>query len=239
LIGNSYEERLTDRRIYPWNGHTLRNPSKKERGRMMANFVRGPGDYMGMAGDLNDEGDITVPVDSYYPNDFGLYCMAGNVNEWVADVYRPQSHKGVEGFSPFRGNQFKTKVLDEEGYVVERDEYGNIQYRDETDEDILDRSNYRTSDNRNYRDGDAISNISMGGNWSASEMDTENMYADSPGELSSTISDRTRVYKGGSWRDRAYWLSPGSRRFLDEREARDDIGFRCAMTRVGAPSMEE
>lgn len=41
LVGNSYQERLTDRRIYPWDGHTLRNPSKKERGRMMANFVRG------------------------------------------------------------------------------------------------------------------------------------------------------------------------------------------------------
>ena len=236
LIGNSYEERLTDRRIYPWNGHTLRNPSKKERGRMMANFVRGPGDYMGMAGDLNDDGDITVPVDSYYPNDFGLYCMAGNVNEWVADVYRPMSHEEVGEFSPYRGNVFKTKVLDEEGYVVEPDEYGNIQYREETDEDIQDRSNYRTSDNRNYRDGDAISNISVGGNWSASEMNTKNMYNDSPGELSSTVSDRTRVYKGGSWRDRAYWLSPGTRRFLDERESRDDIGFRCAMTRVGTPA---
>jgi sulfatase modifying factor 1 len=236
LIGNSYQERLTDRRIYPWDGHSLRNPSKKERGRMMANFVRGPGDYMGMAGDLNDEGDITVPVNSYYPNDFGLYCMAGNVSEWVADVYRPLSHQTVDEFSPYRGNIFKTKVLDEEGYVVERDEYGEIQYREETDEDIQDRNNYRTADNRNFDDGDSQSNLSVGGNWSTSELNTENMYADSPGSLSSTISDRTRVYKGGSWRDRAYWLSPGTRRYLDEREARDDIGFRCAMTRVGAPS---
>lgn len=235
LVGNSYEERLTDRRIYPWDGHYLRNPSKNERGRFMANFVRSRGDYMGMAGDLNDGGDITVPVHSYYPNDFGLYCMAGNVNEWVADVYRPLSHEDVDEFSPFRGNVFKTKVLDEEGYVVEPDEYGNIQYRLETAEDIQDRSNYRTADNRNYLDGDARSNISTGGNWSASELTTEDMYSASPGNLSSTISDRARVYKGGSWRDRAYWLSPGTRRFLDEREARDDIGFRCAMTRVGLP----
>jgi formylglycine-generating enzyme required for sulfatase activity len=49
------------------------------------------------------------------------------------------------------------------------------------------------------------------------------------------ITDRERVYKGGSWRDRAYWLNPGSRRHLDERDARADIGFRCAMTRLGPP----
>ncbi len=55
------------------------------------------------------------------------------------------------------------------------------------------------------------------------------------GNLGSMISDRARVYKGGGWRDRAYWLSPGTRRYLDERESRDDLGFRCAMTRVGSP----
>ena len=42
-------------------------------------------------------------------------------------------------------------------------------------------------------------------------------------------------YKGGSWKDRAYWLNPGSRRHLDERESADDLGFRCAMTRLGPP----
>ena len=50
------------------------------------------------------------------------------------------------------------------------------------------------------------------------------------------IDDRARVYKGGSWRDRAYWMSPGTRRFLNEAHSRDDLGFRCAMTRVGSPS---
>ena len=52
---------------------------------------------------------------------------------------------------------------------------------------------------------------------------------------SSMITDRTRVYKGGSWKDRAYWLNPGTRRFLDQDQASDHIGFRCAMDRVGAP----
>ncbi len=105
---------MTNRRIYPWDGHIVRNASQKDRGRIMANFVRGRGDYMGMAGELNDGGDITVDVHSYWPNDYGLYCMAGNVNEWVADVYRPLSYDEVDEFSPFRGNEFKTKILDEE-----------------------------------------------------------------------------------------------------------------------------
>ncbi|MEZ5172488.1 MAG: hypothetical protein R2850_03000 [Bacteroidia bacterium] len=53
--------------------------------------------------------------------------------------------------------------------------------------------------------------------------------------VSSMISNRSRVYKGGSWKDRAYFLAPGTRRFLDERQSTDYIGFRCAMTRVGSP----
>jgi len=236
LIGNSYDERMTDRRIYPWDGHIVRNKDKNERGKMMANFVRGRGDMMGMAGDLNDQGDITVDVKSYYPNDYGLYCMAGNVNEWVADVYRPLSFEDVEEFSPFRGNEFKQKVLDEEGYVVEKDSLGRIRYRGETDKDILDRKNYRTADNRNFLDGDPVSNITTGSEWLDTEGDTGTMYSGtSDSQMGSLVSDRTRVYKGGGWRDRAYWLSPGSRRFLDERESRDDLGFRCAMTRVGSP----
>ena len=235
LIGNSAEERVTDRRIYPWDNHYLRNSTRgKERGRMMANFVRGNGDFMGTAGSLNDGGDITVRVKSYYPNDYGLYDMAGNVNEWVADVYRPLSFEDFEEFNPFRGNIFQTKVLDAEGIVVDKDEYGRIRYRDETDADIQDRYNYRTSDVRNFKDGDPASNIVPGDGWRDAQANTTDMYNFS-GNMGSLVSDRSRVYKGGSWRDRAYWLSPGTRRFLDEREARDDLGFRCAMTRVGAP----
>ncbi|MGE4569580.1 MAG: hypothetical protein AB7C90_10430, partial [Bacteroidales bacterium] len=43
-----------------------------------------------------------------------------------------------------------------------------------------------------------------------------------------------RVYNGGSFNDRAYWLSPGTRRSLSQELSRNDIGFRCAMVRAGA-----
>ena len=52
-------------------------------------------------------------------------------------------------------------------------------------------------------------------------------------EMSSLINDHARVYKGGNWKDQAYYLSPGTRRYLDENGKSDAIGFRCAMTRVG------
>ena len=126
LIGNSYDERIYERRIYPWNGHNVRNDYKKVRGQMRADFVRGRGDMMGVAGALNDAGSITVPVTSYWPNDYGLYCMAGNVNEWVLDVYRPLSYEDFDEFRPFRGNIFQTLERDEEGNVQQKDSLGRV-----------------------------------------------------------------------------------------------------------------
>ena len=49
----------------------------------------------------------------------------------------------------------------------------------------------------------------------------------------SLITDQARVFKGGSWKDVAYWMSPGTRRFCREDSATSSIGFRCAMIRAG------
>ncbi len=248
LIGNTQDERMTSRKIYPWNSHVVRNADDADRGRMMANFVRGNGDYMGTAGYLNDKGDITVDVKSYWPNDYGLYCMAGNVNEWVRDVYRPMTFEDADELNPFRGNIFEQLQVDETGAPVEKDSIGRLRTYAETSKEIGDRKNYRTSYEINYLDGDDNSNLQAGDTWSGSMYNTSTMYGGTPTmvegnesyneigkQLGSLVSDKTRVYKGGGWRDRAYWLSPGARRFLDQREARDDIGFRCAMVRVGSP----
>ena len=55
----------------------------------------------------------------------------------------------------------------------------------------------------------------------------------------SLITDEVRVYKGGSWKDRAYWLDPAQRRYLPQYIATDYIGFRCAMTRLGSKSKKK
>ncbi|HPF90369.1 MAG TPA: SUMF1/EgtB/PvdO family nonheme iron enzyme, partial [Flavobacteriales bacterium] len=124
LVGNTVDERVVERRIYPWNGHWVRYDSRKKGGAFYGdfrgNFMRGRGDYMGVAGSLNDNADVTAPVFSYWPNDYGLYNMAGNVSEWVMDVYRPLSPEDKDDFRPFRGNVFKTKVLNSDGVVQDK-----------------------------------------------------------------------------------------------------------------------
>lgn len=333
LIGNSIGERVVERRLYPWNGHAVRNPDEVYIGMMLANFKRGRGDNMGVAGKLNDNADITAPVFSYWPNDYGLYNMAGNVSEWVMDVYRPLSMEDVQDFRPFRGNVYKTKERDNEGKLLDKydipiydinglisylnefqmeaeptmneqestlmstlqehilrakelldddQEYeaniiiveesieeikaaeamakigpvllkdyssyiisrpGELRYRDTKVEENIDRRNYKRADNINYLDGDYKSHLDEV-HWSAYEEEDErtessHMYV-YPGQgesndYSSIINDHARVYKGASWNDRAYWMVPGTRRFLDERQSTAMIGFRCAMDRVGSP----
>jgi sulfatase modifying factor 1 len=217
-IGNTIYERVTDRKQYPWNGKIVRNHENKYQGMMMANFKRGRGDMMGTAGYLNDNADRPAPVTSYWPNDFGLYNMGGNVNEWVMDVYRPLSPEDKSDFNSFRGNVYQTQQRDEEGNIAEKDSLGKVTYRNVTDEEAAPRRNYNRSDNISYLDAD------------------EPEYIKYQYGVASLINDHARVYKGGSWKDRAYWMSPGSRRFLDEVQSTDDIGFRCAMVRVGSPT---
>ena len=88
LIGvQDFDENYSHRRIYPWDGHSLRNPYGEDMGFFLANFKRGRGDYAGIAGKLNDADMITTWIYNNPPNDFGLYNMAGNVSEWVEDIY--------------------------------------------------------------------------------------------------------------------------------------------------------
>ena len=77
------------RKKYPWDGQYTRSGNRKIRGDQLANFKQGKGDYGGIAGWSDDLADHTGQVKNYAPNDHGLYDMAGNVAEWVADVYRP------------------------------------------------------------------------------------------------------------------------------------------------------
>ena len=231
-MASSKDERITDRRLYPWNGNTVRwQRHDKNQGDIMANFKRGTGDYMGMAGNLNDHASHPGPVRSFLPNDFGLYNMAGNVNEWVMDVYRPMTSVALRDadnhdLNPVRGNSFQTKMLDENGKPVEKDSLGRMRYRDVKDDEIANRENYKRANLYDYMDGDKQSKY----------FEDEPMYDYSKKTL---VSDKARVIKGGSWADRAYWIAPGARRFKDEDKSDSKIGFRCAMTRNGGPTGNE
>ncbi len=356
LIGNTIYERIVERRLYPWNGHITRTDAKGNYGDMVANFKRGRGDYMGVAGNLNDAASITAPVYAYWPNDYGLYNMAGNVSEWVMDVYRPLSFEDFDDMNSFRGNVYQTYVRDNDGAIEAKLDYtlydykgirewlfgansapaasvddaggddgwgsddaaaapepedegpvsfikllgkklnpaeealleklrkhidkaidlnekrkfdeasdeiqlamdeisgapdeveisnelykgfadfiiaqpGDLRKRDVTIEENLERRNYRKANNKNYLDGDYASTYDNWKDWKDND-GSKDMYDYSH---TSMINDKARVYKGGSWRDGAYWLSPGTRRFLDQRQSTSFIGFRCAMTRVGSP----
>jgi len=231
LIGNTLYNRVVERREYPWNGESLRTDDRKYYGSFVANFKRGSGDYMGVAGNLNDGASLPAPVGSYWPNDYGLYNMAGNVSEWVLDVYRPMSFQYVADYNPYRGNIYKNVKKDMDGSIAEKDSLGRIQYEEISPEEAAQRNNYRKANNINYRDGDYQSTLQA--DWLSGDEDqsTNQMYDYG---VTTLISDKARVIKGGSWNDPAYFLSPSVRRFLDEDAAASTVGFRCAMIRVGS-----
>ncbi|MEY3499029.1 MAG: gliding motility lipoprotein GldJ [Bacteroidota bacterium] len=257
---------------YPWSGSYTRSGKRKIKGDQLANFKQGKGDYGGIAGWSDDGADITNAVKQYPPNDFGLYDMAGNVAEWVADVYRPMVDDEVSDFNYYRGNVFtKNKIGDDgkvelvtsqniaydtlpNGRIVARNAPGQIAQIPVDEKETYLRQNFDKSDERNYRDGDKQSTryYDFGNNDEGAKLSEGKRMYDSPkhnvtvdslgsmvrkfdksNKRTTLVNDDVRVYKGGSWRDRAYWLDPAQRRYFPQDMATDYIGFRCAMSRVG------
>ena len=249
------------RKKYPWDGQYSRSGDRKTRGDQLANFKQGKGDYGGIAGWSDDGADITNEVMSYEPNNFGIYDMAGNVAEWVADVYRPIVDDEFSDFGYYRGNVYTKNAIGEDGGVsvigIDDIEYdtlsngkviatglpGQISQVPVDENETYLRTNFDESNNINYRDGDARSSRffddfeeddsdndavtrkmynSPNHKVSANDSGINRQY-DKSDVRTSLINDEVRVYKGGSWKDREYWLDPAQRRYYPEDMATDYI----------------
>lgn len=279
LVGDREYNTYRGKKKYPWSGEYTRSDERRSEGDQLANFKFGKGDYGGIAGWSDDGGDITVQVKSYPPNDFGVYDMAGNVAEWVSDVYRPIVDDEANDFNYYRGNIYLKNAIGEDGKatILSPDELvydtlpngkvmlkrlpGDLDKVPIDEEETFLRQNFSESDNRNFRDGDKES-TRLFASYNNTDEDNANkrpetagMYdapihpkvtVDDDGNIvrnidkserrTSLITDEVRVYKGGSWKDRAYWLDPAQRRYLPQYIATDYIGFRCAMSRLGQKS---
>ncbi len=270
-VGNREYNTYRGQKKYPWKGSYTTSGSRVTRGDELANFKQGKGDYGGIAGWSSDNADITAAAKSYKPNDFGLYDMAGNVAEWVQDVYRPIVDDEANDFNYVRGNVYtKNKIGDDgkivlvtsesikydtlsNGRIVARNVPGSIEQVAVDEKETYLRQNFDKSNEIDYRDGDKqstrffdLSDDKKDEKKRMYDSPVHKISADSTGKINRSfdksekrttlIGDDVRVYKGGSWRDRAYWLDPAQRRYLQEDIATDYIGFRCAMSRVGPKS---
>lgn len=219
MVATQYDDvRNAKQRLYPWDGRYVRNPYKPNTGLFMANFKRGRGDYAGIAGRQNDGAMLTASVYSYPPNDFGLYNMAGNVNEWVEDAYFID---GYEDFGDLRQAKRAAIFMDS---TYQNKMTLDIMLYGRTDTSMKGK---KLKLEKQYRDTIDIARENLMNFPSALGKNLLGLPAiPTPADKLKTF----KVYKGGSWKDVAYWLAPGTRRYLEMDKSLPTLGFRCAMS---------
>lgn len=91
---------------YPWGGPYIRNA----RGCFLGNFKPMRGSY------IDDGGFHSVYIYSYNPNDYGLYCMAGNVSEWTSNAFDESAYDFAHDLNP----DYVYEAQDKDANVLKR-----------------------------------------------------------------------------------------------------------------------
>lgn len=91
---------------YPWGGPYIRNA----RGCFLGNFKPMRGSY------IDDGGFHSVYIYSYNPNDYGLYCMAGNVAEWTSNAFDESAYDFAHDLNP----DYVYEAQDKDANVLKR-----------------------------------------------------------------------------------------------------------------------
>ncbi len=188
--------------------------------------------------------DVYRPIVDNEANDFNYY--RGNI--FTKKQIDSEGNVVFAEASEFSEADYDTLP---NGNIVPKQLPGTIKYVPITKTDASLRRNFTKADNANIGDGDLLS--------SRFYEEDENAFATKPSMYNSPIkptvaldsitgrevlmpdskkrttliSDKTRVYKGGAWSDREYWLDPAQRRYLPEYMATNYIGFRCVTDKVG------
>jgi gliding motility-associated lipoprotein GldJ len=188
--------------------------------------------------------DVYRPIIDTDANDFNYF--RGNIFE-----KKMINEEGKVVIVGTEGAEIEYKTL-ENGRIVPKDLPGTIKYTPITKDDATLRRNFAKSDNSNINDGD----LNSSRDYNKDKME-ERMY-NSPitsivrdsitgktkvvydtEKRTTLISDNTRVYKGGAWSDREYWLDPAQRRYLPQYMATNFIGFRCVSDKLGPMSSQK
>lgn len=193
--------------------------------------------------------DIYRPIVDNDANDFNYF--RGNV--FTKKMINKEGKVIITGTE---NSEIKYDTL-ENGRIVPKNLPGTIEYDLISKSDAALRRNFTKADNASILDGDL--NSSAYYDDSTDEYaKRDNMY-NSPKKptigldsitgaeiviydaekRTTLISNNTRVYKGGSWSDREYWLDPAQRRYLPEYMASNYIGFRCVTDRFGPMTSEK
>lgn len=193
--------------------------------------------------------DVYRPIIDNEANDFNYF--RGNI--FTKKMIDEEGKVVIAGVTD--GTEIEYDTLPN-GRIVPKELPGSVKYIPITKDDTTLRRNFTVSDNTDIGDGDFYSSRfyeddeeqfgSRPSMYNSPKKPTREFDADgneilvNDGEKRTTlISNRTRVYKGGSWSDREYWLDPAQRRYLPEYMATNYIGFRCVTDKVGPMSSEK